>query len=242
MEKYSFSVDGIPVAVYPALALTEFADLTALKSFYDDGAILLLPEDKADYRIEFINGSNIGPREPHVYIAALSYLFSRVWGYPDMSLDILVQGNRYEIELDRNKRYSFTVNDGKCKILCAKTVEFFDGIAVNVNIVDSCGVYGTVICEDADLFDDERITLLFERLGECGAKAVLVISRSDTLKLKSFGSLPYYEAIRVALHALGGGGKALLYGRHTALVNGHIHDFTRDPGSLILHPEIKYIS
>ena len=185
MEKYNFSVDGIPVTVYPVKEAKSLSDLVASGLSKGENEVLLLPSSEADFRIELYDRSYSEPREPYIAMTALSCFFTRVRGYPNMSVNILFGGEEYTLTLDKGKGYNFLVNSGKCKTLCAKFVEFQDGISLKANILDIGGVCAALTCEDAELFDEGRIEILWQRLRSEEIKGMILASYTDRLIVKS---------------------------------------------------------
>ena len=242
MTKYNFSVDGIPVAIYPLSDTEEVGKM--LLTATDDGAIrvALLSDPEADYRIVCFDKSNTEPREPHLSLAALSCFLSRVRGYPDMSLDVAYHGGAARLTLDKLNDYNFSVNNEKCKIICAKTVDFLDGTSLRLDVVDSPFSCACLLLEDAELFDRERLTLVLDRLRRDGVSAIVLASLGTGLCLRTAGDISPYAAVRVVTSLLSARGIILPEGHAEATVNGTRLKFARTRTRLAFYPEIKYIS
>lgn len=242
MTKYLFSVDGIPVNIYPVCELSMVK--TPLLFEGEKGAVnvALLSDSDADFRIEYFDENNHRPREPHLALAALSCFFSRVRGYPDMRLDIAYGDKIFKLTLDKYNGYNFLVNIGKCKNICAKTVDFLDGVSVNCDILQTPDVCAVLMCDDAKCFSTERIRLLFDRIRPSGAKSLIALSSGDKYAIVTVGDIYPHEAVRVALS------QHLPYlpdaqsGVSEMLVDGTPSRFSLSPRGITFYPEIKYIS
>lgn len=242
MKKYTFSVDGASVSVFTAEGgeIVREKILCGLRE--GELAALISLDRECDFQVECFDKNNNTPREPHLPLAALSCFFERVRSYPKMTLDISCGGKKYEIKTNENDGYKFSVNSGKCKTLCSKTVKFSDGIEIRADIVSSDKLYAVTVCEDSELFDTGRLLLLFESLKASGVSSAVVLSFGDELRIKSVGEMPFYEAIRIAADVLGSMGITLPEGEHDALVSGRRHRFSVAQRQLIFSPEIQYIS
>lgn len=242
MTKYTFSVDGIPVAIYPILDPRLMEPGPTFDG--DKGAVnmALLSDTEADFRIEYFDKNNSPPREPHLPFAALSCFFSRVKGYPDMCLDIAVGDKITGLILNKAKEYNFLVNSGKCKNICAKTVDFLDGVSVNCNIFEAPSVCATAFCSDTECFCAERLRLLFDRLRPCGAESLAVISFGNKLRILTVGDISPYEAVRLALLQYTPESFKAPLGVTEASVNGRPYKFSLFHRGITFYPEIKYIS
>ena len=238
MKKYSFSVDGIPVEINSAI--TKVGDVT---DYDTDGVkVMLTVDSQSDFRLEYLDKNNIKPREPHISLAALSCFFKRVRGYPDMALDIAVDDRIFKLSLNEYPNYSFRVKDVKCKVLCAKTVEFCDGVCVAVDVIDDCGGCAALICSDTECFDKSRATLIHERLRGNGISSLVVISYTDRIGIITLGDITPYEAIVIGLSLLSSRGISVPTGRYTSKVNGVDIALQRTSSGTVFYPEIKCIS
>lgn len=240
MKKYCFSVDGISVAVF-----TDCGGISRdeILSSLNGGEIAAVLSDgrECDFSLECFDKNENEPREPAPVLAALSYLFLQVRGYPSMTMDISCGTRKYEIELGKNEAYNLSVNIGKCKILYTKTVKFNDEIEIGVNVVNSENPVAAVICEDAEVFDAERLELILESLRHSGIGAAIAVSYDGILRIRSSGDIPFYEAVRAAVCLLRCNGAKLPWDISCALVNARRHKFSLSQGEIIFHPEIKYI-
>ena len=242
MTKYEFSVDGIPVAIYPISEPEEVvgevpqaADEVAIR-------VALTLDTEADLRVDYYNKYRNEPREPHLPLAALSCFLSRVRGYPDMTLDVAYHGGTAKLALDKLNGYKFSVNSEKCKIICAKTVDFLDGTSLRLDVIGSPFSCACLVLEDAELFDRERLTLALDRLRREGVSAIVLASLGTGLCLRTAGDISPYAAVRVATSILPTRGIILPEGHAEATVNGTRLKFSRTRTCLTFYPEIKYIS
>ena len=241
MRKYCFSVDGISVSIFTdsgrSIAKDEILPLIS------DGDIAAALSDGrgCDFCVECFDKSNTGPREPSLVLTALSYLFSRVLGYPRMTVDVLLDERKYEIELDDASVRNFSENIGKCKILYTKTANFNDGVEVEARIVNDKNTFAVVLCEDSEVFDEGRLSLLFVTLGRASISSAIAVSYRDCLYIRSVGDALLCEAIRVGVGVIDALGAALADGDYTAVVNARQYSFSIVGKEIVFHSEIKYI-
>lgn len=242
MTKYLFSVDGISVVIYPVCE--PWGIKTAPIFDGEEGAIkvALLSDSEADFRIECFDKNNFRPREPHLVLAALSCFFSRVRGYPDMSLEIAYRDKVTKLALDKYNGYKFSVNGGKCKNICAKTVDFLDGVTVRCDILQTPDICALLLCDDVDHYSIERLRLLYDRLGSSGVKSLAALSDGDKLRIRTVGDIYPYEAVRIALGELPLRTPDAQLGVSEALVDGAPCKFSLSNRGITFYPEIKYIS
>ena len=157
-----------------------------------------------------------------------------------MTLDLKYRENLHEVSLS-DYRPNFSVNVGKSKILCTKTVKFADGIDVRARAVDCPNTIITVSCYDSDLFDRERLELLVSSLFGEGVRAAIAVSFLDKMRIKTFGSPLIYETITAGIAALSADGVRIPNGECVSLVDGVEHVFVNEKGSLTFSPEVKYL-
>ena len=242
MKKYSFLVDGIPVGIYSASEF-EIANNSYLADSDTEGIkVMLTADSQSDFRLEYLDKNNTKPREPHIPLAALSCFLKVVRGYPDMTLDITTDKGVYKLYLSATRNYNFVVNDVKCKVLCTKTVDFYDGISFAVDVIDQYGSCGVVVCNDTECFDKTRATLLNARLRQDGITTLIIASYIDRIGIISLGDIMPHEAIAIGISAISSRGISLPYVRYTASVNGVDIALQLTSRSITFYPEIKYIS
>ena len=240
MKKYDFSLDGIPISV-----ITEALDTTVRRAVADtlsDGgyAVLVYPDEATDFAVTCIDKNNLELREPHLALAALSCFFKEVRRFPDITFDLTYCGERYELIVD-GERKNFTVNVGKCKFICAKTVKFPDGIELCADIFN-CG-YECVatLCYSCGHFDAERLRLLPTLLGMRRDTPAVAISYAEKLCVRTTGAIPFYDAVAVAISALGRGCVPVACGPIVACVDDCEHETYYSSGRLCFYPNIKYL-
>ena len=241
MKKYCFSVDGVPVALFADIVGE--ADCAQILSAHSEGEIAasITFDREYDFRIECFDKNNTTPREPHLIKVALSHFFERVRTYPDMTLDAICQGKKYEIEICSHKEHKFSINSRKCKKICTKTVQFNDKTELEVDIVEGDILCYVAVVNDAELFDTGRLTLLFHKLLSSGISSAMVISYKDNPVIKTVGDVIFYEAIGIATDILASDGVKLPEGECEAVVNGNSHRFFRDGRRLTFYPKVNYI-
>lgn len=242
MEKYKFTVDGAAVTVYPSVASVKMRD--EVRGELSDGelAVLLYPHSSVDFLVDSFDKNNREPREPYLILAALSCFFDRVRSYPSMILEIAFRSDIYELMIGKEKEYNFSVNCGKCKILYSNSIDFRDGITLLYYAVECGGITAAVVCEDSELLDDGRLLLLLERLKDVGVSSVMALSRSLPMRMKIKGDMTFYSALQIGAFLL------YYYGILTApsygecYTDGQLHRLSYSGRSVIIYPDIKYIS
>ena len=241
MRKYDFSVDCVRALVYPVSSPNEAWEEIADSLPEGDLAILLYPCDGADFGALSIDKYSNQPREPYLLLAALSCFFNRVRAYPDMTLEIKISDNIYDL-LIRNEKYSFSVNVGKCKIEYSKTFNFSDKTQINIHVINSGAAIGVTVCNDSEFFDVERLKLLHSRFPSVDAVSAISYSEDEGVVIRSVGTAPYYDVVSASLSALMDEGVKI---KETALIialNGCELRAELRGNTLTLYPNIKYIS
>ena len=240
MEKYRFSVDGTLVSVYPLRS--DPYDREEVLAELRDGefAVILSPDGDADFYVTSFNKNNIEPREPAFVLAALSCFFWVVRGYPKMTLEVKHREKVYEINIGDDAQ-SFSVNVGKSKIKCTKTVKLDDGIDIVARAVDCGNAIIAALCYDSDLFDEGQLKLLlFSFIGE-GARSAIAVSHADKMRIKTFGQPLIYEEITAGVVTLSTEGLRLSDGECVCLVDGMEYVFFKDKGNLTFYPDVRYL-
>lgn len=240
MEKYRFLVDGALVSVYPFRSGP--CDKEDVLAELGDGelAVILSPDKDADFLVTSFDKNKIQPREPTLSFAALFCFFKTVRGYPKMTLDVKFREIMYELPLaDDNVKIS--VNVGKSKILCAKTVTFADGTEIIARAVDYGNAVIAVLCHDSELFDEGRLRLLLSSFLDKGARSAIAVSHADKMRIKTFGYPLIYEAITAGVAALSMDDIRLPDGECACLVDGKEYVFYKDKGNLTFYPDVKYL-
>ena len=240
MKKYQILMDGYPVSVYPIMGASYDREEVLAKLLDSELAVILSPDGDADYLVTSFDKNNIQPREPTLIFAALSYLLKNVRGYPDMTLDVKYREKMYELPLSDN-RPKFSVNVGKSKNKCAKTVKFADGIEIMARAVDCGNTVITVLCHDSDLFDRGRLELLAISLFDESVRSSIAVSYTDKMRIKTVGKPLVYEAITAGLVTLSIEGIRLPDGECASLVDGKEFVFFKEKGDLTFYPEIDCI-
>ena len=156
-----------------------------------------------------------------------------------MTLEVKHRGKMHEIDI-RGSAVRFSVNVGKSKILCAKTVKFADEVEVVARAIDCGNTVITVLCHDSDLFDEGRLRLLLSSFILEGARSAIAISFTDKMRIKTFGHPLSYEAITAGIVTLSIEGVRLPDGECASLVDGKEYVFFKEKGNLTFYPEIDY--
>ena len=230
-------MDGYPVSVYPIMGASYDREDALAELVDGELAVILSPDGDADCLVTSFDKNNIQPREPTLSFAALSFFFKAVRGYPKMTLDVKYEGRIHELPLtDDNVKIS--VNVGKSKILCAKTVEFADGTEITARAVNCGDAVITALCHDAELFDEGRLRLLLYSFLDKGARSTIAVSFMDKMRIKTVGKSFAYEAITAGVFTLSIEGIGLPDGECTCLVDGKEYVFYKDKGNLTFYPEI----
>ena len=240
MKKYDFLLDTIPISVYVlSEELKEEGQIADTLS--DDGyAVMIYPTRSADFGVTCVDKNNLELREPYLPLTALSCFFKDVRRFPDITLDVLFCGKVYEVPINCEEK-KFTVNVGKCKFICAKTVKFEDETEISVDVVEKDGVCISTLCHDSDLFDRGALLRLPTLLGMYSRTTALAVSNDGKIRISCVGSLPFYDAVALAYLTLKKRGVGLEDGLHTACVNGSQHTFFALSGALTFYPNIKYL-
>lgn len=239
MKKYDFLIDEIPVSVFPVGKLSEDNSDVLECIFPKQLAVLIYPAWDADFGVSSYDKNNREPREPILSFAALSCFFGLVRAFPKMTLTLKYQGKIYEMPLGENT-FSFATNVGKSKILCTKTLKFSDETEILTRIFQD-GI-ATVVCQDSDLFDRERMQLIMNSLHREGVRSVIAVSFSESVFIKSVGEMYPYDALSYAVVSLCADGIRLPKEKTVAFFDGVRHEFSYEHGKLTVYPIIKYLS
>ncbi len=240
MRKKQILVDGTLVSVYSFSSDSFDREGVCRELSEGELAVVLYPEREEDFGVLSFDKNNIEPREPYLTFAALSCFFERVLGFPKMTLDIKRRGETVELPIC-SKKYKFSVNGVKSKMLCTKTVKFADGIEICVYSYHGENVIAVVACRDSGLFSYDRLTLLLSSLLEEGVSSAIAVSYTDKIRIKSVGKLIFYDAIRAGVSALSAEGERLSDGDNMCEIDGVEHSFSVDKGKLVFYPEINLI-
>ena len=241
MKKYDLSLDGIPMSVYPMEHKPTELKTIANGLIGDGLAVALYPEDNADFGVTCIDKSNIELREPYLPLAALSCFFKSARSLPDISFEVLYRGRIYELPV-QDKPRDFSVNVGKCKFMCSKTAKYPDGVEIAADVIDGGIACVTTVCRDSDLFGVERLSALSSILGMKTDTPAIAISFDGVVRLKYSGTLPFYDAVSLAVFSLVRRGRDIPPGKLTATVNGRDHTFRHLAGRLTFTLDVKYLS
>ena len=240
MRKYRFSVDEETVSVYPC----EDTDTLREYALGDIGegeiAVLVFPVQDADFGALSFDKNNYRPREPQLTLAALSWFFRNVRGYPKMNIDVRINGVMHELNLD-DSSFKYSDNIGKCKILCTKTVKFADEIELNIKIVRSENTFATVVCHDAETFDEGRLRLLLSKLFDDDVDAAIAVSMTDRLTARCVGKFSFSDALSVSIAALIAEGIKCKDGAFPCELNRRKVFLICNGVNVTYHPEIKYL-
>ena len=241
MKKYRFSVDKNFVTLYSASFGYDRAEI--LKELADDElAVLLLPDSRADFRVEMFDKRNEEPREPRICFAALFYFFEKVCAYPDMTLEIAYKNSVNSMDISTGAGYKFSVKLGKCKSLDTKRIKFPDGIEVEYYIIGGKTPAVAVVCADSDLFDKAALSRISELCREYGTRFAVAASFSDGLQIKQVGEAMPCEVIAAAVTALSLAGITLKDGKQTAFILNGEYEFSISQRELTVYPRVKYLS
>ncbi len=240
MRKIQISVDGALVSVYPLGNAPH--DRKKVREELQDGeiAVTLYPDRDADFLAESFDKNNIEPREPTLSFAALFCYFKTVCGYPKMTLDVKCREKMHELSLT-DDNVIISVNVGKSKILCAKTIKFADGIEIKALMTRDENATVAVVCNDSALFDERRLRLLLSAYLDKGARSAIAVSVADGFKIKSIGNAFFYEAITAGVAALSAEGIRLSDGECSCLIDGESFAFFKDKENLVFYPNVKYL-
>ena len=240
MRKYQLSVDGDLISVYSCEDAKILREWVPLDMGEGEIAVLLYPVDDADFGALSFDKNNAEPREPQLVVVALSWFFRNVRGYPKMNIDVRINGVMHELNLDYS-RLKYSDNIGKCKILCTKTVKFADEIELNIKIVRSENTFATVVCHDAETFNEGRLRLLLSKLFDDGVDAAIAVSMTDRLTARCVGKFSFSDALSVSIAALIAEGIKCKDGAFPCELNRRKVFLICNGGNVTHHPEIKYL-
>lgn len=240
MRKYDFSLDTIPVSVITLDA--PLSDRSEVMRGIPCGgyAVMIYPVSEADLGVTCIDKNEREPGEPHIAMAALLSFFKAVRRLPDVTLDMLYRAKVYEISIGTDE-HKFSVNVGKCKFICAKTVDFDDGIMLSADVVDCDGACVSTVCHDSECFCVDRLARLSALSGLRRDAPAVAVSCDTGIRVRSVGGLPFYSALSVALGTLCRGGYLPPVGIFDAFVDGVGHRVSCSAGRLTFYPDIKYL-
>ena len=240
MKKYDFSLDGILVSVITELDPLTEPWVTEDTTYAEDYRVFLYPVENADFGVRCVNKNNCEIREPHIPLAALSCFFKEVRHFPDVTLEILLWDKAYELRLG-DDAVDFTVNVGKCKLLCTKTAKFADGIEVEANIILNEDTYAVVVCEDCESFNSDKLRRISEMIGMKRNTPIIACSFDSSVRLVTVGAIPFYNAIACVIPLLPKCHEVTDYGGLLVSVNGRSHNVFLDGANLRFSPSIKYL-
>ena len=241
MRAVTLLLDGLPVSVY--FYCETPCDISALVGEVGCGgvAVALYPERDADFGAICLDENGVLLKETYLPLMVLSYFFGAVRGLPGVSLDIVYNGNVYEMAVMREAQ-KFSVNLGKCKLICAKTIKFEDDVELSVDVTECGCVSASAVVYDSDLFDESHLRHLGALSGIGFSAPSLAVSYDGDLKIKCIGDIPFYSAVTIAVSTLIRRGIELTCGKTVARVNGIEHRISVENGRLIFYPNIKYLS
>lgn len=241
MEKYRFSIDGIPVTVYPISSPEKEREKILSELSMREIACLIYPDSELDFGIECFDKNNNEPREPYSVFAALFCFLACVRSYPRMTVEIVYNGVTREIDLSQ-KVYNYSVNVGKCKQLLTNKVEFSDKIEIPYHVIETDVPYPVLICHDSDMLADVKLSYILEHERARGARAAFAVSTSDFIRIKAVGTFAPSEAILCSLSVLFSSGYHMAEGEHSIFLCGEEYRVLYSPGRLLFCPNIKYLS
>ena len=240
MRKYQLSVDGDLISVYSCEDAKILREWVLGDMGEGEIAVLLYPVDDADFGALSFDKNNAEPRESQLVSVALSWFFRNVRGYPKMNIDVRINGAMRELNLD-NGGCGCSVNVGKCKIICTKTAKFADGIELDAKIIRSENIFATVVCHDAETFDEGRLRLLLSKLSDDGVDAGIAVSMTDKLTVRCVGEFTFSDALSVSIAALIAEGIKCKDGAFLCELNQRKVFLICNGGNISYHPEIKYL-
>ena len=241
MKKYRFLVDKIFVTLYSASFGYNRAEILD-ELGADELAVFLLPDLRADFRVELFDKRNEEPREPRLCFADLFCFFEKVCSYPNMMLEIAYKDSIVLMDISSGKEYKFSVKVGKCKSLGRDKIKFSDGIEILYHVIGNETPTLVVVCDDSNLFDKSALSRILENGRGYGARVALAISLSDFLHVKQVGIALPCEVIEAAFVALSLDGVSIKGGRQTAFIAGDEYDFSISERELTFYPRLKYLS
>lgn len=234
MKRFDFTLDGIPVSVYP------MRDESGTPSYREsEVAVAFCPCEMCDFAARCFDC--VYARDPHVSLAAIAYFFKKVRRLPDATIEVLYLGKTYEVDIERYA-IEFTVNSGKCKILYTKTAHFTDGIELKACAVKGREECAVTVVSDVDSFDGSRLLLLSGLLDLPATSPSIAVSFDGTLRVRASRPMAYYDAIAYAVCSLSAVGVRLPEGRLYAELSGRRHAFSVSRGAISFYPDIKYLS
>ena len=238
MIKYDFSVDGIPVAIYP---LSSFNGSAPELCCVEDAGIkaFLYPDSDADFGVTSFDKNNRELREPNLIFAALFCFFLRARGYPDMTLAVKYFDKIYELEIN-NETYRFTENIEKCKVLCSKIIKTNDDIEIDVRYIALTDTAMCISAFDADTFDRERLNLLLHLHGR-NADFAVAVSYGDKVRILGVEAFTPYRAIAAGIAALCADGVIFDDGAYAVEYNGEEYRVFKSRAHLTFYPSVKYL-
>ena len=240
MRKYQLSVDGDLISVYSCEDAEILREWVLGNIGEGEIAVLLYPVDNADFGALSFDENNVEPREPQLVLVALSCFFRNVRGYPKMRIDLRINGAMHELNLD-DGRIKCSDNIGKCKILCTKTVKFADEIELDIGIIHRANTFATVVCHDAETFDEGRLRLLLSKLSDDGVDAAIAVSMTDRLTARCVGKFSFFDALSVSIAALIAEGIKCKDGAFPCELNRRKVFLICNGVNVTHHPEIKYL-
>lgn len=238
MIKYDLLVDGSRLSVVRA-SDERSARAYALGAFHKgESGVLLFPDDDVDFGALSIDKFNNEPKEPYLPLAALYYFFGTLRGYPRMELEIKYNGKVHELLIGKNE-YSFSVNVGKCKNICAKNLNFEDGIDI-LGYTTGTGKCAFIIpCADSELFCEDRLGALLDRYEYAAAVSV---SAGGSIIMRSAPASLSYTLVSDSISVLLSTGISIPDGQLAITLNGIPLRACRCDALLHFYPMIKYIS
>ena len=241
MRRVTLLIDGILISVFT------FADtIDDIKGIADDIidgglAVIIYPMLGSDFRVVCFDKSLAEPGEPYLAFMAVSYLFGAIRGLPSVGFDLEYHGKVYK-DIACSDTPNFLINIEKCKLICAKTIKFDDGVEVNTDIIKGDTYYICTACNDVDMFDTHRLKSLGGMSDTRFFAPSLAISYDGTLRVKTSLGVMFYDAIAIGITALKRRGIVLPLGKATAFVNGVPHSYSLSVDTLTFYPNIKYLS
>jgi hypothetical protein len=157
-----------------------------------------------------------------------------------MRIDVRINGAMHELDLD-DGRIKCSDNIEKCKILYTKTVKFADEIELSVRIVRGANTFATVVCHDAETFDDGRLRLVLSQLSDDGVDAAIAVSMTDKIAVRCIGKSSFSDALSVSVAALIAEGIKCKDGAFLCELNRRKVLLICNGGNITYHPEIKYL-
>lgn len=242
MKKYRFSVDGISVTVFPLMTPGYDRGMILSELMEEELSVILLPDDRVDFKVEIFDKNNKEPREPCLCFAALFCFFRNVRSYPDVTLEFAYHESIVTMDISSDTEYNFSVKVGKCKNITEKEVSFPDGAEVKYRIVGDTCPCAVTVCSDSDLFDKAVLIRILELGKENGVLAALAISYSDCMRIKQVGVSYPCEVVFSAVTVLSAEGISLKNGRQPIFICDKEYYTSVGGRDLTFYPNIKYLS